>query len=115
MATELILYCKSNSRFTPGKIGHFKRMPEFNNLHVYKGKTMSIAEFNKLPHALFSGNHSGGLDVSVQAFEVSNPAQGAELQALRDEIASLKAKLSKPAVSVKTKAKKTTAKAPSKK
>lgn len=69
-----MLYFAHRSRYAPPKIGEFKVTQDFPGFYVYKGRLLTIEEFNELPDRVF--DHDRHMHkVRVKLVEVAEDEQ----------------------------------------
>lgn len=71
---RVMLYFAHRSRYAPSKIGEFKITQDFPGFYVYKGRLLTIEEFNELPDRVF--DHDRHMHkVRVKLVEVAEDEQ----------------------------------------
>lgn len=71
--TLFLVHIRRVSNYQGAKVGDFIKTREFDGLHVYKGRLLTIDEFNALPESIWERTRSGGYPVQVRAFVVPVP------------------------------------------
>ena len=78
---RVMLYFAHRSRYAPSKIGEFKITQDFPGFYVYKGRLLTIEEFNELPDRVFDQDrhmHKVRVKLVEVADEQEKPKEVAE-------------------------------------